>query len=246
MDILNSIHLCRSKDDRLIWMPNSNGQFTVNSLYKRLLQATSSDGFNLPIFWKGLAPTKVELLVWLASQSKLQDRLCSFNLIPSSQNFWINLFYAIMRSIWLARIKKNFKNEDLSFSDLCVLILHRLSIWMRALDIDFSFSAIDLLCSIGGVLRDGAGSFICIFSCHAGWDDTNMAEVMAIEKALHLSSTFPGLCCYDYPLIIESDSTNAISWVKCLEFAPWRFNSVLKSILESLSVLPSVSFKGKL
>ncbi|KAJ9153625.1 hypothetical protein P3X46_027046 [Hevea brasiliensis] len=59
--------------------------------------------------------------------------------------FSTNPFYAIMWSIWLARNDLIFNGKDTNTLELCTLILHRLSIWMKVLDDGFPFSTTDLL-----------------------------------------------------------------------------------------------------
>lgn len=65
---------------------------------------------------------------------------------------------------------------------------------------------------IGGVLRDEKGNVLFMFSKYVGAKDSSEAGVLAILEAIHSYSC--GLCDY---LIIESDSSNAISWMKTLE-----------------------------
>ena len=59
-----------------------------------------------------------------------------------------------------------------------------------------------------------------MFSKHVGIKDSNEAEVLAILEALRIDHTF-----YHHYLIVESDSTNAISWVKSLN-GPWKLQFI--------------------
>ena len=61
------------------------------------------------------------------------------------------------------------------------------------------------LAGIGGVLRNHKGEVLYMFSKHIGIKDSNEVEVMTIY---HTS--------FHHYLIVESDSANAISWVKSL------------------------------
>ncbi|KAJ9171073.1 hypothetical protein P3X46_019121 [Hevea brasiliensis] len=61
------------------------------------------------------------------------------------RKFWLNLFYAIVWSLWLARNEKVFYGVNTSVVDICTLTLPRLSLWMKALDPTFSILAMDLL-----------------------------------------------------------------------------------------------------
>lgn len=87
------------------------------------------------------------------------------------------------------------------------------------------------LASIGGVLRNHKGEVMYMFSKHVGIKDSNEAEVLVILEALRIYHPF----CHHY-LIVESDSANAIFWVKALK-GPWKMqfffneNSLLVSEL---------------
>ena len=59
---------------------------------------------------------------------------------------------------------------------------------------------------IGGVLRNCKGEVLIMFSKPVGVCDSNEAEVLAILEGLQLFSSR-----YGGPLIMESDSSNAIA-----------------------------------
>ncbi|KAJ9173432.1 hypothetical protein P3X46_016567 [Hevea brasiliensis] len=61
--------------------------------------------------------------------------------------FWMNPFFAITWSLRLKRNGRVFNSNESSIVALCSLILHRLSIWMKANNVDFPFSGLDLLVS---------------------------------------------------------------------------------------------------
>lgn len=62
---------------------------------------------------------------------------------------------------------------------------------------------------IGGVLEDSQENFLCIFPYSIGVADSNVAELMAIEKALLFSNGREDVG--STRINIESDSSNAIS-----------------------------------
>lgn len=67
---------------------------------------------------------------------------------------------------------------------------------------------------IAGILCDDKGMVWCIFSKSVGIKESNEAKVLAILEALRvLSWSFQG------GVIVESDSSNTISWGK-----PWKFH----------------------
>ncbi|KAJ9166955.1 hypothetical protein P3X46_021644 [Hevea brasiliensis] len=87
--ILSSVRLCPFKNDKLIWKPDSKGFFfSVMSFCKCLVSASCA---MLPFasqIWLGLAPSAVEILIWLICHGRLcsRDRLCSLGIIPLSLN----------------------------------------------------------------------------------------------------------------------------------------------------------------
>lgn len=72
------------------------------------------------------------------------------------------------------------------------------------------------LAGIRGTLRIHKGKVLYMFSKHVGFKESNEAEVQAILEALRLYHSS-----YQLYLIVESDSTNAIYWVKSLS-GPWK------------------------
>lgn len=64
-----------------------------------------------------------------------------------------------------------------------------------------------------------------MFSKNIGIKEYSEAEVLIILEALrHFRSNFHG------NLVVESDSTNAISWVSSSSLIPWRFHFFLNEI----------------
>ncbi|XVF88721.1 hypothetical protein PTKIN_Ptkin19aG0073400 [Pterospermum kingtungense] len=74
------------------------------------------------------------------------------------------------------------------------------------------------LSGIGGLLRDHLNRVLISFSKSIGIADSNMAEVMAVRKALVLFVTSEWVV--NYPLIMECDSQNIVSWVRSPSKAP--------------------------
>ena len=88
------------------------------------------------------------------------------------------------------------------------------------------------LAGAGGVLRNHAGLVKCLFSIPCGIIDSNLAEVIAIRKALQLSTLNPDLL--NVNITIESDSTNAVAWINHnLESSPWKMHTEL-CLIENL------------
>ena len=78
---------------------------------------------------------------------------------------------------------------------------------------------------IRGVLRNNKGEVIFLFTRNVGMKESNEAEVLAILQALQIfSSSFQGR------LIVESDSSNAISWVTSQSVRSWQFHFLFMEI----------------
>ena len=77
---------------------------------------------------------------------------------------------------------------------------------------------------VGGVLRDMNGRVRGMFSVNIGVADSNFAELYAILEALELFMSFEeGNGC---GLFIESDSSNAVSWVNEANYVCWRYEKI--------------------
>jgi ribonuclease HI len=81
---------------------------------------------------------------------------------------------------------------------------------------------------IGGVLRDHNGIIFGIFSLSFGILDSNIADLKAVVKAIELSASNCRL--YHKHIIIESDSTNVISWMNNPYNRPWLHHNLFSSI----------------
>lgn len=89
---------------------------------------------------------------------------------------------------------------------------------------------------MGEVSRNHKGEVLHLFSKHVEIKDSNEAELLAILEALHIFNTL-----YQNLLIVERDSSNAISWVNSF-FGPWKMQFYLNEIRLLASPSP-VSFQ---
>ena len=75
------------------------------------------------------------------------------------------------------------------------------------------------------MLRNDKGEVLLMFSKHVGVRDSNKVELLAILEALRCFSRF-----FHGSFIVESDSSNVISWVSKRKVTLWKFHlSVMKS-----------------
>ena len=76
-------------------------------------------------------------------------------------------------------------------------------------NVDASCSSIYASSSIGGVLRDHHGKFLCMFSRPIPFMEINNAEILAIHRALKISSSCDRFM--SSRILVESDSANAVN-----------------------------------
>lgn len=67
--------------------------------------------------------------------------------------------------------------------------------------------------AIGGVLLNLNGFFLCVFFYHIGWEDSNVAKILAIEKALCLLISKPRFWFLKSGIMLEFVSLIVVSWV---------------------------------
>ncbi|KAK0596426.1 hypothetical protein LWI29_015578 [Acer saccharum] len=96
---------------------------------------------------------------------------------------------------------------------------------------------------IGGILRNNEGTVLCMFSSVIDDGLAAAAEVAAILRACQCCEM--DNCPNDLPVIIESDSSSAVSWVNGVEgVGHVRFMESILEIREILSRLkPRVSVR---
>ena len=86
--------------------------------------------------------------------------------------------------------------------------------------VDASYCSNLRMSAIGGVLRGNDELFKCMFSCPTPPIEINSAEVLAIFRAIQISTRSANL--KSAPLVIESDSRNAVKWCNDDQGGPWN------------------------
>ncbi|XP_010669425.1 uncharacterized protein LOC104886657 [Beta vulgaris subsp. vulgaris] len=99
-------------------------------------------------------------------------------------------------------------------------------------NVDASLKLSESKSAIGGVLRDSQGKFLCIFSSPIPFMEINHAEVLAIHRAVKLSSTIDYLS--QSKIEIESDSQNAVHWCNNKNEGPWNLNFTINFIRNAM------------
>ena len=93
---------------------------------------------------------------------------------------------------------------------------------------------------IGGVLQNHHGILLGIFSSPVGILDSNVAELKAVVKAIELSASNCHL--HHKHIIVESDSTNVISWMNNPHNRPWMHHNLFSYIQRVASCFGSLTF----
>ena len=86
---------------------------------------------------------------------------------------------------------------------------------------------------IGGVLRDDHENVKIVFSKAVGIMDSNLTELLAVREAFIVFAA--SKWAKTHSLLIESDSSNVVNWIKCPQSAPWRMKKYISHI-ESLKL----------
>ena len=82
---------------------------------------------------------------------------------------------------------------------------------------------------IGGVLRDNLSIVKMIFPKSVGIEDSNVAELLAVREAMRL---FISSCwATSHKLIIESDSSNVVKWIRNPQSVPWSMKRIISHIV---------------
>ena len=81
---------------------------------------------------------------------------------------------------------------------------------------------------IGGILKDCMAATKAVFSRAIGVADLNVAELLAVREALRIFAASKWV--FSHKLIIESDSSNAVKWVRHPQGAPWAMKNYISHI----------------
>ncbi|EOY33608.1 Uncharacterized protein TCM_041538 [Theobroma cacao] len=162
---------------------------------------------------------------------------------------WKMTFFAVTWSLWLARNDIVFggKTWDRAQTYELVKLRPRLGAvlkcvkkmrpkveWTNPVDgsmkfnVDGAASGCPGEAGIGGILKNSAGETKMMFSKSIRMGDSNLAKVLAIKQAFMMfsASNWNG----SHSLVIESDSSNAVSWIQAPNQAPWRMRKWILQI----------------
>ena len=97
LQIINQYNFMEGLDDTTIWRYDASGEFTCKSFSLQIFRSAAS---SLSVYsrarvaWKGVAPPRVEILVWfvLLELVNTKDRLCRFGCIPASDSLCVLCF----------------------------------------------------------------------------------------------------------------------------------------------------------
>ncbi|XP_038704713.1 uncharacterized protein LOC120000656 [Tripterygium wilfordii] len=141
LQLLSTCVLCPNKKDRVIWLYTPNGDFTVKSLYGKLVEPLGQNPPQLGqlsynAVWKSLAPPRVEIFVWILLFKKLptRDNLTRKGIILAS----------VVWSIWKERNDVIFRGKVVDWVSLLPMIFVRLQRWAISLDPHFIYSSLQL------------------------------------------------------------------------------------------------------
>jgi len=94
--------------------------------------------------------------------------------------------------------------------------------------------------SIGGVLQNYYGSILGIFSMSTGILESNETELRVVVKAIKISASNPLL--HHKHIIIESNSSNVISWMNNPNNISWLHHKLFSSAKRLTLCLGSIIF----
>lgn len=92
-------------------------------------------------------------------------------------------------------------------------------------NIDASLKLTECISSIGGVLRNCHGNFMCVFSSPIPLVEINHAEVLAIHREIKIFMAYEHL--RQLKLVVESDSKNAVKRCSNKQPGPWNLTFIL-------------------
>ncbi|XP_010675532.2 uncharacterized protein LOC104891523 [Beta vulgaris subsp. vulgaris] len=97
--------------------------------------------------------------------------------------------------------------------------------------------------AIGGVLRNHEGKFVCLFSSPIPYMEINCAEILAIHRAISISSH--SSLTKSASLLLESDSSNAVIWCNNDNGGPWNMKYYLNFIRSCRKKMLSIEITHK-
>ncbi|KAK2649662.1 hypothetical protein Ddye_017151 [Dipteronia dyeriana] len=201
----------RGISDVLVWTVNSKGFFSVNSFCRRI-EGECHDIDEIGKFiWKGISPPKFETFVWQLLKERVMVRQDFRNqkvFKGKKADFSVAIDTIKFRTAFWFKfhdrgVKDSITAIMLNIPDLCIdprrSRKRKVEEWIPPVseglkfNVDGSSRGNPRPAGISGVLRDSRGKIICLFSLYMGIFDSNLMELLAIEKACSLcdkSSSF--------------------------------------------------------
>ncbi|KAK9000846.1 hypothetical protein V6N11_081330 [Hibiscus sabdariffa] len=154
LDLLHGFRSNNLEADWVRWEGVGDGRFSVKSLVNKVLVGSLSGGVRESVVWRGVAPPKVEMFVWLVIRQRIpvktelairgvsvtSNTLCPLcGLVPESvvhllfnYSIWHFFPYAILWTVWLVRNDIVFANGRLDLVQLFFLVRTRVASWYIA------------------------------------------------------------------------------------------------------------------
>ncbi|GJR64984.1 reverse transcriptase [Tanacetum coccineum] len=212
MLVLNSVVMMATRNDKVFWSFDSLGKFSSMSFGKEMENSSYSD----PVLHSN------------------QSRCPLCNSCTESVDHLIIHYNVLLGGMALLGSKKqgNFYRQYIFL--LASFRLGQIQQWCPPVVGSFKFNVNGAArgkrgpASIGGVLRNNCGVVLAVFSISVGALDSNVAKVMEIKEAYRMVNENLDLSASR--IIVESDSLNAVSWVRHPLERPWRLLSHFQEI----------------
>ncbi|XVF39326.1 hypothetical protein PTKIN_Ptkin01aG0025500 [Pterospermum kingtungense] len=229
--VLNEYEVCRNLSDSLIWKGSTSGLYSAKQYCKDVKTNRQHGEEVWKSLWAGMAPPKVEFFCWQVFKGRLPVKECLFSRGLLNIND-LNCAFCMKER---ESVNHLFLHCEFSWKGISIpsseKALRDPSSWdppplgYFKFNVDGATLGQPGPTGVGGVLRDHDESVKMCFSKSIGVPDSNLAEIMAIREALLLFVQSRWIS--NVPLIVESDSSNAVKWFSNPSAAFWRLKRYL-------------------
>ncbi|XP_023872147.1 uncharacterized protein LOC111984763 [Quercus suber] len=218
-------------EDKINWLGNCRGVFTVKSAYHIALNLLNSMSLwsENPLSTHGIKKSFLDSIPYILSHATLQD---------------LELFFAIAWAVWFNRNRLVHEGNGLPPMQDFNQARAPPSIWtlppprVHKINVDGASSESDCSSSIGVVIRDSLGQVVAALckplqACFP----TELTEIMAVEQGVLLAQEL------QLPwVIVESDSSNVIQAIQ-EKATGSSYGHIIQRILQSCESFESCFFK---
>ncbi|MBA0721296.1 hypothetical protein Golax_008855 [Gossypium laxum] len=270
-EVVSSKVLALEEEDRLIWIHDNNGVFSLKKLSKLLIKGVEDISFAFDKIWKLKVPPRVKSFLWMISINRLPtkefltrrgvqlrqlERGCSWcDKELESANLWLISVTATYWSVWLARNELVFERKWSTANNLLFHSKMQALIQVRAVQEELRVQErswyVWVKFNVSGVANEDEVGCGGVLRNSNGVARALFFRLVAAKDSIaaEIGAIIIVLDVYlamgwkgKGSLITEIGSNEVFSWIEKKRLRPWMLQSIFKDIKNRMDKVGNISF----